>query len=187
MSALLVAFGVVFLAEFGDKTELLTLGLAARFGPVPVLAGVTVTTIVMNALSVTIGVGLARAVPARAVTLAAGVAFLGFAVWSGRSAVDGADIAVGASRRTIAVRAAALFAVSEIGDKTMLATIALATRGYAALVWVGATAGVVAAELLAVLVGARAGQRLSHRIIQTGSALVFGGLGVALVVRGAVA
>src|SRR5512142_3321504 len=85
MGSLLVAFAVVFLAEFGDKTEILTLALAARYGPWPVLAGVAVTTALLNVVSVTVGVGLAHALPARAVTVLAGLAFLGFAVWSGRS------------------------------------------------------------------------------------------------------
>jgi putative Ca2+/H+ antiporter (TMEM165/GDT1 family) len=76
---LLVAFVVVFLAEFGDKTELLTLALAARYGPWPVLVGVTVTTALLNVVSVTVGVGLAHAIPTRAATVLAGLAFLGFA------------------------------------------------------------------------------------------------------------
>lgn len=185
MDPLLVAFVAVFLAEFGDKTEILTLALAARYGPWPVLAGVTLTTALLNVVSVTVGVGLARAIPARAVTVLAGATFLAFAVWSGRS--DSRPLAVDGHPSSLAVvaRSAALFAVSEVGDKTMLATIALAAHGSAARVWAGSTAGIVAAEAIAVLVGARLGDRLSRRAVRTGSALVFAGMGVALLARAA--
>ena len=185
MDSLLVAFAVVFLAEFGDKTEILTLALAARYGPWPVLAGVAVTTALLNVVSVTVGVGLAHALPARAVTVLAGLAFLGFAVWSGRS--GSRRLAVGGHLSSLAVvaRSAALFTVAEVGDKTMLATIALAAHGDPVSVWAGSTAGIVAAAAVAVLVGARLGNRLSRRMVRTGSAVVFAGMGLALLARAA--
>lgn len=186
MNALLVAFGVVFLAEFGDKTQLLTLALAARFGAGPVLAGVTITTAGINVLSVTAGVALAHAVPQRVVTLAAGIAFLAFALWSGRSADDRVDLGHRSAGVRVAARSAALFAVSEMGDKTMLATLALAAHGHAASVWAGSTLGVVASETVAVFAGVRVAKRVSHRVVQASSAVAFAVLGVVLIARAAV-
>lgn len=186
MAALLIAFAVVFLAEFGDKTELLTLGLAATYGAWPVLIGVAVTTAVINVVSVTAGAALAHVVPPHAVSAAAGVAFLAFAVWSGRSATHPLDVRADLSRRQIVLRSAGMFALSEVGDKTMLATIALAAHLNAVAVWTGSTAGIVAAEALAVLVGAQLGNRVSQRAVRAGSAVVFAALGVALLVKAAV-
>lgn len=185
MGSLLVALAVVFLAEVGDKTEILTLALAARYGPWPVLAGVTLTTALLNAASVTLGIGLAHAIPGRAVTGLAGLTFLAFAAWSGRPGTPRLSIGERPSSLAVVARSAALFALSEVGDKTMLATIALAAHGNPVRVWAGATAGIVAAETVAVLVGARLGNRLSQRTVRTGSTVVFAGLGLALLARAA--
>jgi putative Ca2+/H+ antiporter (TMEM165/GDT1 family) len=87
------------------------------------------------------------------------------------------------SSLAVVARSAALFTVSEVGDKTMLATIALAAHGDAVAVWAGSTAGIVAAAAVAVLVGARLGDRLSQRVVRTGSAVVFAGMGIALLTR----
>ncbi len=186
MDAVLVAFAVVFLAEFGDKTEVLTLALAARYGPWPVLGGVTLTTAVLNVVSVTAGAALAHAIPAHAVTALAGVAFLIFAVWSGRGSTHRLAAGGQLSAPRVVVRSAGLFALSEVGDKTMLATVALAAHANAGAVWVGSTAGVVAAETLAVLVGSQLGNRLSQRMVRAGSAVLFAVMGVAMLVAAAV-
>lgn len=177
-----VAFAVVFLAEFGDKTQVVTLALAARYGPWPVLAGVTMTTALLNLVSVTVGTVLAQQVPTRAVTAGAGVAFLVFAVWSGRDFMARLPPDGRSSGLRVAASSAGLFAVSEIGDKTMLATIALAAHANALLVWAGSTAGIVAAEAVAVLVGSRVANRLSPSLVRIGSAVLFATLGVGLLV-----
>ena len=182
MSALLVAFVVVFFAEFGDKTEVLTLAVAVRYGVLPVLAGVSLTTALINAVSVTVGTAVAQVIPTRVVTVISGVAFLGFADWSGRAGSSAPG--VGGDHRSAVVvgRFAVLFAPSEVGDKTMLATVALAAHGHAMLVWTGSTLGIVAAEAVTVLVGSRVGGRLSQGKVRVVSASLFAGMGVILLV-----
>jgi putative Ca2+/H+ antiporter (TMEM165/GDT1 family) len=183
VATLLVSLALVFLAEFGDKTQILTLALAARYGVAPVLTGVAVATAGMNVLSVAVGAGLARAVPTRALSLAAGLLFLAFAVWTGRGGNHQPPADGQRSFSIVAARSAGIFAVSEVGDKTMLATIALAAHGPAVLVWAGATLGIMAAEALAVLAGAALGRRLPERLIRIGAALVFAGVGVVFISR----
>lgn len=182
MSALALAFAVVFVAEFGDKTQLLTLVLAARLGVRPVLAGVAIATAALSALSVVAGASLRHALPAGAMTIAAGVTFCAVAVWVWR-APGPADNDQTPPRHhgAGAVATAALtFLVSEIGDKTMIATIALAAGHPALAVWAGATLAVVAAEAVAVLVGKKMADHVASPLLRGATSGVFAATGIAL-------
>lgn len=187
MSALWVALGVIFLAELGDKSQLLALALAARYKAVPVIIGLTIATAAMHALSVLIGVVLGASIPTRAVTLISGVAFVLFGLWTLRGDELDDEEAEPTGRlagRSPVVVACALFAMAEFGDKTMLATITLAASGGWFWVWLGSTVGMVAADLLAVLVGAVLGARLPERPIRIGAAIIFVLCGLFLIVEG---
>ncbi|HVM40353.1 MAG TPA: TMEM165/GDT1 family protein, partial [Acidimicrobiia bacterium] len=91
MTGFLAAFGVVFLAELGDKSQLLVLSLAARFSPWSVLAGLATVSATLMIVSVAVGASLATAVPEYALQVVAGVAFLGFAVWTWLDADEDED------------------------------------------------------------------------------------------------
>jgi Ca2+/H+ antiporter, TMEM165/GDT1 family len=81
-TAFLLSFGVVFVAELGDKSQLMALTFATRYRPVLVLVGITVATALINAISVAVGYGLGLALPTRWISVAAGLVFIGFAIWT---------------------------------------------------------------------------------------------------------
>ena len=186
MGTLLAAIGLVFLAELGDKTQLVALGLGARHRLGPVLAGVALGYAATNLLSVVVGGLLGAAVPTRAIGIGGGLLFLGFAAWNLRPAgeEDLAEDDLPAGGRTavslVASVAVTMF-VAELGDKTMLATATLAAQGNPVLVWIGATIGITASGAVGVLVGRVAGARLPERATRIGSALLFAAFGIGLI------
>jgi len=100
VSALIVSFVVVFVAELGDKSQLMALTFASRFRAMPVLIGITVSTAIVHAGSVVIGGGLGASVPTTAITVLAALAFFGFAAWTLRGDSLSADEAGKAGRTT---------------------------------------------------------------------------------------
>jgi Ca2+/H+ antiporter, TMEM165/GDT1 family len=182
---LFAAMGVVFLAELGDKTQLVALGLGARHRLAPVLVGIAIGYAATNLLSVVVGGLLGAALPTRALGIGGGLLFLGFAAWTLR---DDDDEDVGASEerelpwpRLVATVAGTMF-VAELGDKTMLATATLAAQGNPVLVWIGATIGITASGAVGVFVGRSVGTRLPERATRIGSALLFAVFGLFLLV-----
>lgn len=184
MGSLLAAFGLVFLAELGDKTQLVALGFGARHRLAPVVIGVALAYAATNLLSVVVGGLLGAALPTRAIGIVGGLLFLGFAAWTLLSAPEDDDEEVdggGGGRSVVASVAVAMF-VAELGDKTMLATATLAAKGDPVLVWLGATGGIIASGMLGVLLGRAFGARLPERVTRVGSAVLFAVFGVVLVV-----
>ncbi|HET9612229.1 MAG TPA: TMEM165/GDT1 family protein [Acidimicrobiales bacterium] len=190
MSTLLAALGLVFVAELGDKTQLVALGLGARHRLAPVLVGVTAAYMATVLLSVTVGGLLGAALPTRALGLGGGVLFLGFAAWTLRQEDDdgnpgdpddGEGVRPAGGTRSVVLSVAGAMFVAELGDKTMLATAALAAQGRPVLVWIGATAGITLAGVLGVLLGRALGSRLPARATRIGSAALLAGFGVTLV------
>lgn len=181
MGSLLAALGIVFLAELGDKTQLVALGFGARHRLGPVLAGVALAYAATNLLSVVVGGLLGAALPTRALGLGGGVLFIGFAIWSLRPEDDDEGVAAATGHGRVVLSVAAAMFVAELGDKTMLATATLAAQGNPVLVWVGATIGIIASGSVGVLVGRATGARLPERTIRIGSAALFAVFGVALI------
>ncbi|HKE73251.1 MAG TPA: TMEM165/GDT1 family protein [Acidimicrobiales bacterium] len=192
MESLLAALGVVFLAELGDKTQLVALGFGARYRLAPVLTGVVAAYMCTNLLSVIVGGLLGAALPTRAIGLVGGVLFIGFGIWTLRTggeeedeaAADeaGTDGAVATDERHVIASVATAMFLAELGDKTMLATATLAAQGNPVLVWIGATTGIILAGVLGVLVGRVFGARLPERATRIGSAILFAAVGVGLIV-----
>jgi len=184
LAATALSFVVIFVAELGDKSQLMALTFATRFRPWPVLIGITVATALVHLASVGIGYGLGVALPTGWISLVAGVAFLVFGAWTLRGdrlteAEQGkAELATGSA--VLAVGGA--FFLAELGDKTMLATITLATQHGWLGTWVGSTLGMVAADALAILVGRLLGRHLPERLIRYGAAVLFAIFGVWLIV-----
>ena len=179
-----IAFGAVFVAEFGDKSQLIILAFATRYAWRPVVAGVVIAAALIQGISVAIGALVGAALPETAVGIVAGLAFLGVAAWTLRSEPDDDEGVLDASRRmtgpaVVAVVAGA-FIAAELGDKTMIATFALAASQGPLPTWVGSTLGEVAANLVAVAVGHRVGTRLPARTVRIGSAVLFALAGVLL-------
>jgi Ca2+/H+ antiporter, TMEM165/GDT1 family len=170
---------VILIAEMGDKTQLVSLALATRYGAPTVLGGVFAATLAVHLFSVAIGELLGLALPLFWIQLLAGLAFIGFGVWTLRGdTLD--DEAVGQRARFGPFFAVATtFFLAELGDKTMLATVTLASQQQAFVpVWLGSTLGMVIADGLAIAVGVVAGKRLPERAIRLGAAVIFLGYGV---------
>src|SRR5690606_36923071 len=159
---ILAAFAVVFLAELGDKTQLVALTLAGRYPAVKVLAALGAAIAVLQTLSVTAGALISEAVPDDAIAIGAGLLFLGFAVWTWRSSdEDEDDEEVRAlTPRAGLVSVAGAFFLAELGDETMLTTAGLAADRGAVPVWIGSFAAMLAATTLAVV----AGKALTRRV-----------------------
>ncbi len=185
VQAFLIAFGVIFVAELGDKSQLMALTFATRFRPVPILIGITVATAVVHAFSVVVGALIGARLPTTAITLVAGLAFFAFAAWTLRGDELDEDEETRAQRtsRSAVVAASGAFFLAELGDKTMLATITLATKEAPFGTWLGSTVGMVAADALAIGVGAVAGARLPERAIRIGAAAAFAVFGALLVIE----
>ncbi|MEO3796576.1 TMEM165/GDT1 family protein [Nonomuraea sp. B10E15] len=185
MEAFWISLGVIFVAELGDKSQLMAMTFATRFKMWPVLLGITIATTVVHLFSVAVGGLIGDALPTTAISVVAGLAFLGFAVWTLRGDELTEDEAQKARRTTrnalIAVTVA--FFLSELGDKTMLATITLATQHGWVGTWIGSTVGMVAADALAIVVGRLMGRHLPEKVIRYGAAAAFAVFGVALLVE----
>ena len=190
MESLLASLGLVFVAELGDKTQLVALGFGARHRVGPVLVGVAIAYAVSNLLSVVVGGLLGVALPVRAIGLIGGVLFLGFAAWTlrqldadtGDEAVLDGEAGPAIDRRSIVLSVAAAMFVAELGDKTMLATATLAAQGSPLHTWVAATVGIILSGALGVLLGRVFGARLPERVTRLGSAALFALFGAVLLV-----
>lgn len=183
MSALLLSFGIVFVAELGDKSQLMVVAFAARYRPLHVLVGIAVAAGVVNAASVLVGGLVGDRLPTDIVNIGAGIVFVVFAVITVAAGGDD-DTEPERRGRSPIVTVGVAFLLAELGDKTMLATITLAATEDPFGTWVGATAAMVAAGALAVFVGRQLGDRLGHRAISIGTAVVFAVVGIWLIVEG---
>jgi putative Ca2+/H+ antiporter (TMEM165/GDT1 family) len=174
-SALLLSFAVIFVAELGDKTQLVAMTFALRYRWWVVLAAITAATTLVHVLSVAIGHYLGAALPTHLLGILAGVMFVFFGLWTLR----GDSLSDEEKSRAQRATGAAFFVVTsafflaELGDKTMLATITLAADNDWLGVWIGSTLGMVVADGLAIIVGAVAGKHLPERLIQIGAAMLF--------------
>lgn len=174
LAAFWLSFSVIFVAELGDKSQLMALAFASRVRALPVLAAITLSTSVVHVLSVGLGAAAGSALPTDAVGVAAGLAFLGFGVWTLRGEdLDDDETAAATRARSVILSIATVFFLTEMGDKTMFATITLAADNEPVGTWAGSTAGMVAADALALVVGRAIGERLPARIIRIGSAAAF--------------
>jgi putative Ca2+/H+ antiporter (TMEM165/GDT1 family) len=179
LGAAALAFGVVFLAELGDKSQLLVLSLSTRFSKLPVLLGVSLAVLFMQALSVVAGGFIADHVPRRPVEIVAGILFLAFAVWTLRGGGDD-DRDVEPVRRSAVIASALAFVAAEFGDKTMLATAGLATREDRFGTWLGSSGALIVSAGLAVLVGAALGRRFDRAKLRYAAAVAFAAVGILL-------
>ncbi len=186
MDAFLVSFGIIFVAELGDKSQLMAMTFAARYRAVTILVAITAATALVHLFSVLLGAAVGVALPTRAISVVAGVAFLGFAAWTLRGDELDDDEAARAARsaKSVFFTVALAFFLAELGDKTMLATVTLATENGLIGTWIGSTLGMVAADALAIVVGYHLGARLPERAIKIGAAITFVVFGVLLIAEG---
>lgn len=186
MDAFLISFGVIFLAELGDKSQLMALTFAARYRAVTILIAITIATALVHLVSVVVGALLGVALPTNVISVIAGLAFFAFAAWTlrGDTLDDDDEARAARSTRSVLWTVGVAFFLSELGDKTMLATITLATKHGLLGTWLGSTLGMVAADGLAIIVGQQLGARLPERTVRIGAAVIFVAFGVFLIVEG---
>lgn len=186
MEALLVSIGIVALAEIGDKTQLLTLVLAARYGkPWPIVAGIFVATLVNHGIAGAVGAWLTMTLGPGVMRWILGISFVAMAAWM--LMPDKLDDDAGASRKLggVFITTTVLFFLVEIGDKTQIATVALAAR-FDSLVAVvmGTTVGMILANAPVAFFGEALAKRLPVRAVHVVAALVFAALGIGVLVFG---
>ncbi|CAN5817275.1 TMEM165/GDT1 family protein [soil metagenome] len=196
MATLLTALGVVFVAELGDKTQLVAMTFGARHHLRQVIIGLAIAYLVSSGLAALIGGLLGAALPGRALSIGGGIAFIGFAVFEllrasdddesedehdGEALVEAAAGTASSILRSPVVLIALTVTVAELGDKTQLTTVTLAARSDPVLTWAGATLGLIAAGVLGALIGRQLGDRLPHRTLSYVSAALFFIVGVIMI------
>jgi Ca2+/H+ antiporter, TMEM165/GDT1 family len=181
LDALLVSTGVVALAEMGDKTQLLALLLAARFPgrARDIVAGILAATLLNHALAGLLGAWLGALLTPQVLRWVLGLGFLAMAAWTLiPDQLD--DTEAPSSRWGVFGSTFVAFFIAEIGDKTQIATVALAAQYAAAVsVVIGTTLGMLIANVPAVYVGSRFAQRIPMRLVHGVAAALFAGLGLA--------
>lgn len=182
LESLFIAFGLVFVAELGDKSQLMSLAFATRYKPWIVLAGVSIAAATMQLVSVAVGGAIGASLPADIINVASAMAFVAFGLWTLRNDDDDDDVQIAKSNKNALVVITSMFFLSEIGDKTMLATVTLATREGIIGTWIGSTLGMIGANALAIIVGNAMGSRLPRTAIRIGSAVLFFVFAVVLVI-----
>ena len=189
MEALLISAGLVAVAEIGDKTQLLAILLAARFRkPWPIIAGILVATLANHALAATAGALAGQFLQGPWMRWVLGLAFLAFAGWAliPDKLDDGPDAGAPAkSALAIFWTTTIAFFLVEMGDKTQVATAALAARFQdIALVAAGTTLGMMLANVPAVLIGEAAATKLPLKYIRWAAAASFAGIGAWILIAG---
>jgi putative Ca2+/H+ antiporter (TMEM165/GDT1 family) len=175
MTPFLAALAIIGLAELGDKTQLLTFGFAAKYPFWKVISAVAFATALLMALAVGFGGIIGRMVPPFYLQLSAGVIFLAFGFWSLLGKDEKAE-GVGRPERGRSpfwIVFAAFF-IAELGDKTQLAALTLSAQyGAPFMVWLGATAAMIAVNLASVLAGSWLSRHLPEKFTRYLGAAVF--------------
>lgn len=180
MEAFLVSSGIVALAEIGDKTQLLAFILAAKYHrPIPIVIGILVATILNHAFAGAIGSWVITLLAPRTLSWVLGLSFIGMAVWT--LVPDRFDDTGGTSTRYgVFGTSLVVFFIAEMGDKTQVATVALAAQYQSFIAVVaGTTLGMMIANIPAVYFGDRLANRVPVRIVRGIAAAIFGIIGVA--------
>jgi putative Ca2+/H+ antiporter (TMEM165/GDT1 family) len=180
MDAFLVSTGIVALAEFGDKTQLLAFLLAARFRrPLPIVFGIFAATVANHAFAAAVGALVSKLLGPEVMRWVLGLAFIGMAGWI--MVPDDIDASEAAPARFgVFMTTLLAFFLAEMGDKTQVATVALAARYTSAVAVVaGTTLGMMLANVPAVYFGDRIAGRVPLTLVHGIAAVVFLALGVA--------
>jgi putative Ca2+/H+ antiporter (TMEM165/GDT1 family) len=177
MTAFWASLVFVVLAEMGDKTQLLAMAFATRYKASTVLWAVFVATALNHALAVAVGNYLTTIVPLSTIQIAAAVSFILFGLWTIRGdKLDGEDKRFSFSPFwTVAIA----FFIAEMGDKTQLATVALAAKYHSSVaVWFGTNVGMLIADAIGIIIGIVMGKHIPERAVKWGAAVIFIGFGI---------
>jgi len=178
------SFALVAISEMGDKTQLLAFSLAARFKkPVPIMGGIFLATILNHGLASTVGQWVSNRVPASIMAFVLAALFIGFGIWTLKP--DEMDETAKGPQLGAFLTTAFLFFLAEMGDKTQLATVALAARFHSvAAVTIGTTTGMMLTDGLAVFLGERLAGTAQMKWIRWAAAGLFMLFGIASLIAG---
>jgi putative Ca2+/H+ antiporter (TMEM165/GDT1 family) len=181
MESLLVSTGVVALAEIGDKTQLLAFILAARFKkPLPIILGILAATVINHGLAGALGAWITSTISPEVLRWVLGASFIGMAIWTMiPDKIEEEETQV-AQRFGIFGATFITFFLAEMGDKTQIATIAMAAHYSAPLmVVIGTTLGMLIADVPAVFAGDKLANKIPMKLVHSIAAAVFAALGIA--------
>jgi putative Ca2+/H+ antiporter (TMEM165/GDT1 family) len=185
VEAFLISTGIVALAEIGDKTQLLAFFLAARFRkPLPIIAGILIATLANHGLAAALGSWITARIAPQMLRWALGLSFIGMAIWTLiPDKLDARDAHI-ATAGIFGTTVMAFF-MAEMGDKTQVATVALAAQYHAFFAVVaGTTLGMMIANVPAVVLGERIAQRMPVRRVHVLAAAIFAVLGIVTLLGG---
>lgn len=181
MESVLVSTGVVALAEIGDKTQLLAFILAARFKkPLPIILGILMATLVNHGIAGALGAWITATISPEILRWVLGLSFIGMAIWTlVPDKIEDEETQI-AQRLGVFGATLVTFFFAEMGDKTQIATVAMAAH-YATpvLVVIGTTLGMLIADVPAVFVGDKLASRIPMRLVHAVAAMIFALLGIA--------
>lgn len=172
MTAFLTSLFIVVLAEMGDKTQLLAMAFATRFKWQTVMWGVLAATVLNHLFAVVVGNYITQFIPMEYVQIAAAASFIVFGLWTIRGdQLEGEDKV---NRRSPFWTVAIAFFFAEMGDKTQLATVALAAQFNTVVpVWLGTTAGMMVADGIGIIIGIVLGKKIPERTVKWVAAMIF--------------
>lgn len=173
MIDLVQAFGLVAVAELGDKTQLVCIALAARHRFQPVLIGATLAFAVLNTLAVAVGAAFGELIPEQVLLWVVAALFAIFGVLTLLGGDDDDEVDEPASDRSVLWTAFGMLFLAELGDKTQIAVAALAATRDAVPTWIGATLALVGVSALGIWVGRAALARLPERWIRRAAGAIF--------------
>ncbi|MCG8342632.1 MAG: TMEM165/GDT1 family protein [Chlorobiales bacterium] len=173
MEAFSLSFAMIFIAELGDKSQLLALTLATCFSARVVLSAIFCSTLAVHVLSTAAGALLGGLFPVDWVLFLAGISFIVYGFWTLRG--DSLEEDSDSCKPTIHPfwLVFSTFFIAELGDKTMLSSLSLATTNPFMAVWIGSTLGMVFSDALAIAVGKVLGKKLPENIVKIGAAIIF--------------
>jgi putative Ca2+/H+ antiporter (TMEM165/GDT1 family) len=180
LADLLTALAVVFLAELGDKTQLVLLTAGTKQPVWRLLAALSIAIAALQGLSVTIGAAVGDMVGDRTAAIGSGILFCAFAVWTWREA--GRDHGGSAAARGGLAAVVGAFVLAELGDKSTLASASLAADRGMLAVWIGGTIGFIAATAVALTAGRALARRVSPRTLGRAGAVAFALVGIGTLV-----
>jgi putative Ca2+/H+ antiporter (TMEM165/GDT1 family) len=178
------SFALVAISEMGDKTQLLAFSLATRFKkPLPIMGGILLATVLNHCLASSVGQWVSNRIPESLLEFILAATFIGFGIWTLKP--DEIDEASGGPRFGAFLTTAVLFFLAEMGDKTQLATVALAARYHSvATVTIGTTAGMMFTDGLAVFLGEKLAGSAAMKWIRRAAAALFMLFGVVSLIAG---
>jgi putative Ca2+/H+ antiporter (TMEM165/GDT1 family) len=184
LKAFWVAFSLVFLAELGDRTQVLVLTLATKYKALVVFAGAIIGILLLHLLAALIGQAAGQALPLFWINLIGGLSFIAFGLWALRPGNEDNEHKPGETRFGALLAVVLAFIIAEAGDKSTLLTVTVASQQRSLIgVWLGSSVGMALSDGLAIILGSVFGKRLPEKLIKYGSAGVFIALGVYRVVE----